>query len=91
LQQSSCGFTSDEQKGRITILCPPATVFLMQPRMLLVVFASRTDYWLIVSLLPTKTCRPAGLFCQAVFQLVDPQATIVHGANPPQVQNFALC
>lgn len=51
-----CGFTSAEERSRITSL-ELLTTLIMQPRMLLAFFAVNAHYWLMVNLMFTKTPR----------------------------------
>lgn len=60
-------------------------VFLMQPSILLVAFATRANYWLMVNLLSIQTTKSL-----SDSQLVRTQHILVLGAVPPQGQGFAL-
>lgn len=85
--RTGCGPRSAEQRGRNTSLNLLA-VLLMQPRIQLALFAIKTHYWLVFTLLSTRIS--SSFFCKATFQLSGSQNILVCGVVPPQGQNFAL-
>lgn len=58
--------TRAKEKGRITSLCPLATLFLMQSRRLLAFFATKAHCWLVVKSLSTRTPRS---FCTKLLSI----------------------
>lgn len=58
----------------------------MQHKMLLAFPAARVHYWLMVLLRAHED--PWVFFCKASFQLIIPHPVLVHGAIPPEVQDF---
>lgn len=73
--------TSVKGKDHLGLL---VVVFIMQSRILLAFFATRTYFWLMFNLLPTRT------LCKATLQPVRSQSFLVYGIIPPQVQDLTF-
>lgn len=75
-------------RGRITSLHLLKTLLLTQPKMILVLSATRTHCWLIFNLISTRT--PSSFSADLYSSHLAPQPALVHEVVPIHVKDLAF-